>query len=64
MAKQAVACLEEALAGAGVGGERQVSSLAGTAFRRGAAVCDDGGRLAESRSCRFRTLLSEAKNKR
>ena len=64
MAKQAVACLtsclREALAGGGVGGERQVGSLGGTAFRGGAAVCDDGGRLGESRGGRFRALLPEA----
>ena len=60
MVKQAVACLREALAGGGVGGERQVGSLGGTAFRGGAAVCDDGGRLGESRGGRFRALLPEA----
>ena len=59
VAKQAVACLREALAGGGVGGERQVGSLGGTAFLGGAAVCDDGGRLGESRGGRFRALLPE-----
>jgi len=33
VAKQAVACLREAHAGGGVGGERQIGSLGGTAFR-------------------------------
>ena len=61
VAKQAaVACLREALAGGGVGGERQVGSLGGTAFLGGAAVCDDGGKLGESRGGRFRVLLPEA----
>ena len=58
--KQAVACLREALARGGVGGERQVGSLGGTAFRGGAAVCDDGDRLGESRDGRLRALLPEA----
>ena len=58
--KQALACLREALAGGGVGDERQAGSLGGTAFRGGAAVCDDGGRLGESRGGRFRALLPEA----
>ena len=52
--------LREALAGGGVGGERQAGSLGGTAFRGGAAVCDDGGRLSESRGGRFCALLPEA----
>ena len=45
-----------------VGGERQrqVGSLGGTAFRGVAAVCDDGGRLSESRGGRFCALLPEA----
>ena len=58
--KQVVACLREALAGGGVGGERQAGSRGGAAFRGGAAVCDDGGRLGESRGGRFRALLPEA----
>ena len=58
--KQAVACHREALAGGGVGGERQVGSLGGTAVRRGAAVCGDGGKLGESRVGRFRAHLPEA----
>ena len=57
--KQAVACLREALAGGGVGGKRQVGSLGGTAFRGGAAVCDDGGRLGVSRVGRFHALHPE-----
>ena len=57
--KQAVACLREALAGGGVGGERQVSSLGGTAFRGGAAVCDDSGRFGVSRVGRFHALHPE-----
>ena len=58
--KQVVACLIKALAGGGVGGERQAGSRGGAAFRGGAAVCDDGGRLGESRGGRFRVLLPEA----
>ena len=58
--KQAVVCLREALAGGGVGDERQAGSLGGTAFRWGVAACDDGGRLGERRGGRFRALLPEA----
>ena len=54
--------LREAIAGGGVGGERQASSLAGTAFRGGAAVCNDGGRLGESRGGCFCALLPEAED--
>ena len=60
MVKQAAACFREALAGGGVGGKGQVAPLGGTAFRGGAAVCDNGGRLGESRGGRFRALLPEA----
>ena len=58
--KQAVAFHREALAGGGVGGKRQVSSLGGTAVRGGAAVCDDGAKLGVGRGGRFRALLPEA----
>ena len=51
--------LREALAWGGVGDERQVGPLGGTAFCGGAAVCDDGGGLGESRGGRFRAPLPE-----
>ena len=57
--KQAVACHREALAGGGVGGERQVGFLGGTAVRGGAAVCDDGGKLGVSRVGGFHALHPE-----
>ena len=47
--KEAVACHRNALAGGGVGGERQGGFLGGTVVHRGAVVRGDGGKLGESR---------------